>query len=452
MAVMSDQADLSKRWRKHARLMVVKVNAARILEELGPWLAALGAAGFAVILMLRIRGGSPPPRLVLAWLLAPAFLMTVLALLRVRHRMLGITASMVRLEARHRLHNALTMAGLGLAPWPETPTVVQDGLAWRWARAAGPLAMCLLCLGAAFLLPVSQEPAAARPEMQPQSWSQMQEWLKKLKEESIASPQALAEQFSKIDELRSQPEDRWFSHESLHASDTLKEQLRREIGDLGGRMTDAERSLGALHEHGDELSEEGREQLLKEFSESMEAMKSGTLPLHPDLLKELRQMDPKNLKGMSQEQLNQLRESLKNKGAACEGMGGDFGREKGFVGDGRGDDENAGGPRDRMATGPKGEGAGEGGVSRGPGVAPLTLSEGENAFGTSRNEGVQGRDYSRSQLGSVLGIQDGGHQVDKNPATPAAAGEVKSEGRGGEQVWRETLTPEEKAVLRRVFE
>lgn len=452
MAIMSDQAALSKRWRNHARWTAAKVNAARIFEELGPWLAALGAAGFAVILMLRIREGGPPPHLVLAWLLAPAFLMTLLAVLRIRRRLVGITASMVRLEVRHRLHNALTMAGLGLAPWPEIPTVVQDGLAWRWARAAGPLAMCLLCLGAAFLLPVSQEPVAARPEMQPQSWSQIQEWLKKLKEESIASPQALAEQFSKIDELRSQPEDRWFSHESLHASDTLKEQLRREIGALGGRMADAERSLGALQEHGDAMSEQGREQLLKEFSESMEAMKSGALPLHPDLLHELSQIDPKNLKGMSQEQLNQLRESLKNKGAACEGMGGEFGREKGFFGDGQGDDETGRGARDRMATGPDGEGAGEVGVSRGPGVAPLTLSEDENAFGTSRNEGVQGRDYSRSQLGSVLDIQDGRHQVDKSAVTPAAAGEVKSEGRGGEQVWRETLTPEEKAVLRRVFE
>jgi hypothetical protein len=452
MTFMSDQAALSKRWRNHARWMAVKVNAARILEELGPWLAALGAAGFAVILMLRIRGDGPPPRLVLAWLLAPAFLMAVLAMLRVRRRLVGISASMVRLEARHRLHNALTMAGLGLAPWPEIPKVVLHGLAWRWARAAGPLAMCLLCLGAAFLLPVSQEPVVPRPEMQPQSWGQIQEWLKKLKEESIVSPQALIEPFSKLDELRDQPEDRWFSHESLHASDTLKEQLRNKIGALGGRMADAERSLGALQEHGDAMSEEGREQLLKEFSESMEAMKSGALPLHPDLIQELSQIDPKNLKGMSQEQLKQLRESLKNKSAACEGLDGDFGREKGFVGDGEGGDCAGRGARDRMATGPDGEGAGEGGVSRGPGVAPLTLSEDENAFGTSRNEGVQGRDYSRSQLGSVLDIQAGRHQVDKSAVTPAAAGEVKSEGRGGEQVWRETLTPEEKAVLRRVFE
>ena len=451
MLFMSDQAVLSKRWRSHARWMAAKVNAAGVLEELGPWLAALGAAGFAVVLMLRIRGGTPPYA-VLPWLLALACLMTARALLRVRRRLVGIESSLVRLEARHRLHNALTMAGLGLAPWPAIPAALQDGLAWRWPRAAGPPAMCLLCLAGAFLLPVSHQPAAPIPDTQPQSWSQMEKWLKQLKDESIASPQALAEQLSKIDELRQQPEDRWFSHESLHASDALKDQLRREIGALGGRMSDSERSLGALQEHGDPLSEEGRERLLKEFSESMEALKSGALPLHPDLLQELHQIDPKNLKGMSQEQLNQLRESLKNKGAVCEGLGGEFGQERGFVGDGDGDDEPGRGPRDRMATGPDVEGAGEGGVSQGPGGAPLTLSEDENAFGTSRNEGVQGRDYSRSQLGSVLGIQDGRHQLDKTTTAPASAGKVTSEGRGGEQVWRETLTPDEKAVLRRVFE
>lgn len=452
MPFMSDQAVLSKRWRRHARWMAAKMNAAGVLEELGPWLAALGASGFAVVLMLRVRSGGEPPYFALPWLLALACLMTARALLRARSRLVGIESSLVRLEARHRLHNALTMAGLGLAPWPEIPQAVRDGLAWRWPRAAGPPAMCLLCLGGAFLLPVSQEPSAPLPDTQPQSWIQMEEWLKKLKEERIASPQALAEQLSKVEDLRHQPEDRWFSHESLNASDTLKDQLRREIGALGGRMSDAERTLGALQEHGDQLSEEARDQLLKEFSESMEALRSGALPLHPDLLQELRQMDPENLKGMSQGQLNQLRESLKNRGAACEGMGGEFGREKGFVGDGEGDDEPGRSPRDGMATGPEEEGAGEGGISRGPGVAPLTLSEDENDFGTGKKEGVQGRDYSRSQLGGVLEVQEGRHVVDKSSTSPAAAGEVGSEGRGGEQVWRETLTPEEKAVLRRVFE
>ena len=52
---------------------------------------------------------------------------------------------------------------------------------------------------------------------------------------------------------------------------------------------------------------------------------------------------------------------------------------------------------------------------------------------------------------TTLGIQDGKHEVDKTVTGPTAAGAVQNQGQGGEQVWRESLTPEEKAVLKRVF-
>lgn len=99
----------------------------------------------------------------------------------------------------------------------------------------------------------------------------------------------------------------------------------------------------------------------------------------------------------------------------------------------------------------EGEGAGNGGISRGPGTAPLTLSEEENRFDTDKREGVSNTDLSKAQLGATLGIQDGKHEVDKKISGPQAAGAVQSTGQGGEQVWKESLTPEEKAVLKRVF-
>ena len=51
----------------------------------------------------------------------------------------------------------------------------------------------------------------------------------------------------------------------------------------------------------------------------------------------------------------------------------------------------------------------------------------------------------------MLALQDGKHEVDKTAKGPLAAGAVQNAGQGGEQVWRESLTPEEKAVLKRVF-
>ncbi len=94
---------------------------------------------------------------------------------------------------------------------------------------------------------------------------------------------------------------------------------------------------------------------------------------------------------------------------------------------------------------------GKGGITRGPGTAPLTLSDEENDFGTNKNESVSNTDMSRAQVGNMLALQDGKHEVDKTIKAPQSAGTIQNAGQGGEQVWRESLTPDEKAVLKRVF-
>ncbi len=449
---MNDQAILSTRWQKLARRTAWKVNAGWLMEMLTPWLVGAGALGFAGIVWLRSRGIAVEMVQVWPWVAGALVVLISAAVILAKKHFMGTDAALVRLEAQLHLHNALTVARLGRASWPEIPESVMDGLSWRWSRVGGPFAACAVCLLAAFYLPITPDAAAVIPDAEPQAWQKMDEWLEKLQEEKIITPEAEADQQAKLDALRNQPQEKWFSHESLNASDTLKEQLQREIANMGRNLSNAERSLNALQNYGDKLSEQAKEQMLKEFAEAMEQMKSGSLPLDPSLLNELSQIDPKNLKSMSKEQLDQLRESLKNKGGTCDKMGEGFGQGKGFLGDGEGEDDAASQKfRDGMATGPEGEGPGNGGITRGPGTAPLTLSDEENNFGTGKNEGVKSEDFSKAQLGTTLGIQDGKHEVDKTVTSPTAAGAVKSQGQGGEQVWRESLTPEEKAVLKRVF-
>lgn len=356
-----------------------------------------------------------------------------------RRFFIGQSQALVRLEAQHRLHNALTMAQLGRSDWPPVPAEIKDGLAWRWTQLTGPAAASLGCLMLAWYIPITPEVVAAPVSVEPQSWQQMDTWLEKLQEEKIITPEARAEQQARVDALRQQPNEKWFSHESLNASDTLKEQLQREIANLGRHMSNAERSLNALQNYGDKLSEAAKEQMLQEFDQAVAEMRSGTLEMDPKLMEELSQIDPKNLKSLNQQQLNQLRESLKNKGGTCDG----FGENKGFVGDGRGESE-------KLGEGP-GQQPGNGGVDRGPGTAPLTLSKEMNDFGAGKNEGIDNQDLSRAQIGSMLGLQDGRHQVDKTSTGPTAAGAASHQGQGGQQVWRESLSPEEKAVLKRVF-
>lgn len=449
---MTDQAVLSARWHTLARRTAWKVNGAWLIERLTPGLVGAGALGFAVIVWLRSRGSVVVPAQIWPWVAGTAVLTLVAAGLWARKRFIGAEVAMVRLESQLHLHNALTVARLGRGTWPEVPEAVADGLRWRWERVGGPFIACIVCLLAAFYLPITPDAQAVIPDAQPQAWQQMDEWLEKLKEEQIITPETEADQQAKLDALRNQPQEKWFSHESLNASDTLKEHLQREISHMGKNLSDAERSLNALQNYGDKLSEQAKEQMLKEFDEALESMKSSSLPLDPSLLKELSQIDPKNLKSMSKEQLDQLRDALKNKSGTCQNPGEGFGQNKGFLGDGQGDDDAGLKSLDDMATGPQKEGPGNGGINRGPGTAPLTLSKEENNFGTDKIEGVKNDDFSKAQLGTTLGLQDGKHEVDKNSTGPTAAGNANNQGQGGEQVWRESLTPEEKAVLKRVFQ
>jgi len=445
---MNDQAALCARWHTLARRVVWKVNLGWWIERVTPLLVTAGVLGFAVIFWLRSCGAEIS--LVQAWpWIAGALVAVMLAgLIWARRQFLSPNQAFVRLEARLHLHNALSVAALGRGAWPQVPEDIADGWRWRWAHVGGPFMAYASCLAAALYLPVVPEAAAALPTVEPQAWAQMDQWLEKLKEEQVITPEEKEEQAEKIGALRDQPKEKWFSHESLNAGDTLKEQLQRDITSMAQNMADAERSLNALQNYADKLSQQAKEQLLKEFDEALSGLKGSTLELDPKLLKELSQMDPKNLKSLSKEQLDQLRESLKKKSGECQGMC----PNPGFLGDGMGADDELADRLGRMGQGEEGEGPGKGGITRGPGTAPLTLSKEENDFGTDKNEGVSSTDMSRAQLGSTLGLQDGKHEVDKTYSGPAAAGAVQGTGQGGEQVWRESLTPEEKAVLKRVFQ
>lgn len=444
---MNDQARLAGEWRRLASRTAAKVNTAWWLQQAGPALVITGMAGCALVLWLRSRHDGISPAQLWPWLAAGLAVVLAAGYWLARRHFINSSQAMVRLESELRLHNALTAAAAGRCAWPALPSSITDGWRWRWEWVAGPLAAAAAFLALGLWLPLTPDAQAAATIVEPQSWAQMDEWLEKLEEDKIITPEEKEEQAARIAELRDQPQDKWFSHESLNASDTLKEQLRREITQLGQQMSNAGRSLNALENYADQLSPAAKDQLLKDFDEAVSGLQSGALDLDPALLKELAQIDPKNLKSLSPEQLKELRESLKKKSGSCQGMC----DKPGFLGDGEGEDDELAEIMRLMKK--QGQGLpGNGGLDRGPGTAPLTLSDEENDFGTDKNEAVSNNDLSRAQLGSTIGIKDGKHEVDKTPTGPAAAGSVQNTGQGGEQVWKESLTPAEKAVLKRVFQ
>jgi hypothetical protein len=113
----------------------------------------------------------------------------------------------------------------------------------------------------------------------------------------------------------------------------------------------------------------------------------------------------------------------------------------------------------------KGEGAGSAlialilsqpgkvGVSRGPGTAPLTLSDQESNLGTTKTEAVQNDDLSRAALGDLTGLGAGKHKVDKNAdAGGQSGGAMSAAGTGSEAVWQQAATPAEQGALRKFFQ
>ncbi|WP_395750303.1 hypothetical protein [Prosthecobacter sp.] len=444
---MTDQVQLSTAWMRQARRTRRKVNVGWWLARSMPLLVMAGVIGFATIFILRSRGMDLGFSQLWPWVLSAFAALMIISWLLARHQFVSTSQALVRLESELQLHNALTTAVAGRGAWPSLVAAADDGWRWRWQSVSGPFLAFAGSLALAILLPVAQDAEAKGPTVEPQAWAQMEDWLEKLKEEQIVTEEEKEEQLAKISDLRDQPPEKWFSHESLNAGDTLKEQLQRDIKQLAQNLTTAERSLNALKNYADQLSVAAKEHLLKDFDQALADMKSSALELDPSLLKAIAGIDPKNMKSLSAEQMKQLSESMKKKAGACNGMC----KNPGFLGDGEGEDDELAALLGLLQKEGMGEMPGKGGITRGPGTAPLTLSDEENDFGTNKNEAVSNTDMSRAQVGNMLALQDGKHEVDKTAKGPQAAGSIQNAGQGGEQVWRESLTPDEKAVLKRVF-
>ncbi|WP_395738419.1 hypothetical protein [Prosthecobacter sp.] len=444
---MTDQLQLSSAWLRQARRTQRKVNFGWWLARSMPLLVMAGVVGFATIFILRSRGMDLGFQQLWPWVVSVFVALMLISWLLARHQFVSTSQALVRLESELQLHNALTTAMAGRGVWPSLVAAADDGFRWRWQSVSGPFLAFAGSLALAILLPVAQDAEAKGPVVEPQAWAQMEDWLEKLKEEQIVTEEEKEEQLAKISDLRDQPPEKWFSHESLNAGDTLKEQLQRDIKQLAQNLTTAERSLNALKNYADQLSVAAKEHLLKDFDQALADMKSSSLEIDPSLLDAIKGIDPKNLKTLSAEQMKQLSESMKNKAGACNGMC----KNPGFLGDGEGEDDELASLLGKLQKEGMGENPGKGGITRGPGTAPLTLSDEENDFGTNKNEAVSNTDMSRAQVGNMLALQDGKHEVDKTAKGPQAAGSIQNAGQGGEQVWRESLTPDEKAVLKRVF-
>lgn len=350
--------------------------------------------------------------------------------------------ALVRLDDRWKLNSRLASAAGGKAPWPPVMKgerkIAVPG--WRGTTALLPALVALLVLAAAWFVPLP----AAGPEVpeitsEPRNWEQVEDWLEVLNAEELIEPESLEEIAEQIEELRSQPEEEWFSHSSLEASDTLKDSFGRDISVLARDMAAIERSLDALRAFSTELSEEGREMLMRELSEALGSLEGNGLSLNEDLAKQLSELDPSKLgeatlKSLSKEQLQQLQQQL---GEGSQRLGSLEGLQP--LGEG-----------EMQASGVPGTNPGTGGVQRGRGDAPIYFGDPDD-LKTNRIESVSNEDLSRAAVGDVIGIGETEHDDDPVASGIQQGGSVDSTGSGGDAVWKDSLLPDEQAVLKRYF-
>lgn len=447
-AMESPDADRSAAWQRLARRVARRVNLAWWLDATALPLVILGLAGACAILILRRESPGTPLLALGGWALGAVAAIAATGWLRARRRFESTASALVRIEATMQLRNRLSAAQAGVTSWPDPPPRIDDGLRWRWSRvAAAPLA-ALACLAAGLLLPVSARPEPAPPPA-PLAWQQIEDQLGLLDERQLADPQGLEETRRRLDELRRQPPEDWFSHSSLEATDNLRRAHAAELDRLQRELGQAERALGSLQQTDPAPAKAERNRLAEQFDQALQGLQQGALKPNPELLKQLAQLDPKALDQLDPKQFEQLRDALRQHADAlkeCQGGGdqGDQGLDKLLAEaeqaerEGRVDQE--------------GEGAGRGGVNRGPGTDPNVLGRKSDHLDTGDLTGLETKDLSRSLPGDLLELQDGAHEIDKSPLAPTAGGAIGSTGRGGDQVWREALDPAEQQAVKRFFE
>ncbi|MEM7384121.1 MAG: hypothetical protein AAF514_04175 [Verrucomicrobiota bacterium] len=308
-----------------------QVNLGWFLESFTPLSIASSVALALIVFIARSQGRVLDLRTSWPWLLLVLALVGFVSWLKARRQMETTTDNLVRLEGHSRMDNALSAADAGVRDWPEVPEVLNNGVSWRWHWFYLPILTGLACLVAAFTIPVSSVEAGTSEVVEPLAWQQMESWLETLEENELVDEESVESFAEDLQALRQTPEEDWFEHSVMEASDTLREQLGHAIDRLDQDARTAEQSLNALQNFAEQLSPEARERLAGEYGKALESMESNGLPLDESLKEAMKEIDPSQLSGMDQEQLDALRQRLREQAAALPERGTAGGEEEGLT-------------------------------------------------------------------------------------------------------------------------
>jgi hypothetical protein len=434
------QQDIRGQWETATSQLAFQVNAGWWLQRWLPLVLGIGIAGTFALLLLRMLHINHAPWSFAA--LGIGLLVSMLvAWLMARRGFESKDQARVRLEDALGLKTRLSAAAQGVGTWPMFPVAqISMPLTWRWQRPVGVIALAAALLAFALWVPVPQRVEKKTQLIEkPSAVQQVEAWVDQLRGKDVIQPESLAEVEKKMEDLLKRPGDQWYEHASLEAADNLRDQTGKSLQELGTQLEQTRGNLTALAELGSSLSEAAKNGMAKQLSQNLQGLRSGAMKADADLLQQLQSMDPKALSGMSKEQMQKLQERLKQNAEALRqalANAPEFGFKECAQCKGNRDSDQPG----------------EGDPKRGKGDAQLTVKKDETNLNTKRTEGMNPNiDPERVAPGDLLGMQDGKHRVDETTKANADGGTINSKGEGGAAVWKESLLPSEREVLKRYF-
>jgi hypothetical protein len=429
-------------WVGAAKRLAARRNVASWLELFLPAVLALTVAAAVILLVLRLAGVDAR-WLWPSWGVALGLAGGVCAGMAWR-RAFPLADSLARLDELGRLHNRLTCAYAGIGPWPARRAGVRDTVTWNWGRVAMPVIVGGLLMAAAALVEAPKLTLTARPNEEPIAWTQLESWLKTLDQAKIVDQPALDKLKEQVDDLRNQPEKDWYSQSSLEAGDALRQQTGQSLNALEQNL-DKTAALMAQAQQASQMSAADLQTLSGSLKQLAQGMQSGNLALDKDLTGKLGSFDPSTLRSMSAAEMKALQQRMASGARICsQCLRPDLRPGNGTAGDGH--------RRGIKSNGPGKDGMGASGHPGGGGPAELGLDDISENLHTTRLQGDSNADPRRALPGEVIAVAKGKHHVDKTlPAGPVEAGAITSSGAGGDAVWRDSLTPDDREILQRYF-
>jgi hypothetical protein len=359
----------------------------------------------------------------------------LISFMRCRRRLLSVADGLVRLEDYHHLHNRLTAAAHGVGDWPAALARVEDGWTWDLPRCLARPAATILILVIAALVPIRQTSQASTTGLEePLAWGEVESWVDALEEELVLEEDPLEDLREQVSDLRARPMQEWYSHSSLEAGDSLREQTAGSMRSLERDLQTAMAGIAAVEQYGEGVPKDLADAWKREMGDALDGLEFGALNLDRELLEQLKALDLNGeFRALTPEELKALKEALARGLKSCQGCLGS-------------------GTNAVVALAVACQQWGRGGITRGPGAAPLFLSEKETRLSGGLAESLTNPDYRRAAIGDTMAVQEGEHEIDESAYQGVtAAGATASLGDGGEAVWTTPLVPEEQEVLTRYF-